>query len=171
MFVFMLGEEIPEGAPVLFRKALRAVVWQEGRLLMVRTNKGDYKFPGGGQEPGETDAGTLVRETLEETGYRVRPSGAPLGRVVEQRTDLYDGSRYFCMTSIYYACELCDALPCAQALSGYEVELEMRAAFVTPSEAIVANERLLRQQIGVKRWVERETQVLRCLTEGAEGIL
>lgn len=163
MIAFTLGEEIPAAAPVLRRKAVRAVVWRQGLLLMVRTIKGDYKFPGGGQEPGENDADTLVRETLEETGYSVRPAGGLLARVVEQRKDLYDPERYFCMTSLYYPCELCAAQPGAQALSGYELELKMRAVFVRPQEAIEANERLLREQVGVKRWVERETRVLRYL--------
>lgn len=32
-----------------------------------------YKFPGGGMEEGETLEDTLIREMLEETGYKVKP--------------------------------------------------------------------------------------------------
>lgn len=163
MIEFTLGEPIPEGAPTLRRLAVRAVVWRGERLLLVRTNKGDYKFPGGGQETGEDDAQTLVRETLEETGYLVRPAGALFCRAIERRRDLYDESQYFYMTSLYYPCELCAAENSGQRLSGYEVALEMAPVFVEPREAIAYNERLMQSGVGVLRWVERETRVLRAL--------
>jgi len=35
------------------REAVRAVVLKNKLLLMIRTNLGDYKFPGGGVEEGE----------------------------------------------------------------------------------------------------------------------
>ena len=51
----------------------------DGRLLVTRhRTPGDdgpdwYIFPGGGQEPGETLHGALVREVREETGIEVSP--------------------------------------------------------------------------------------------------
>lgn len=163
MIEFTLGDPIPQGAPTLRRLAVRAVVWRGGRLLLVRTNKGDYKFPGGGQEMGEDDARTLVRETLEETGYLVRPAGELFCRAVEQRRDLYDEGRYFSMISLYYPCELCAGESAGQRLSGAETALEMRPVFIDPREAMAQNERLMESGVGVLRWVERETRVLRAL--------
>lgn len=55
----------------IHRHAVRAVILDEDRILMVQSNKGDYKFPGGGIEKGESPEEALVREVLEETGYRV----------------------------------------------------------------------------------------------------
>ena len=34
------------------RTAARGVILREGKLLMIHTDRGDYKFPGGGVEPG-----------------------------------------------------------------------------------------------------------------------
>ncbi|MBI6015060.1 NUDIX domain-containing protein, partial [Clostridium perfringens] len=38
-------------------------------ILLDISNRGDYKFPGGGVEKGETPEETLRREVQEETGY------------------------------------------------------------------------------------------------------
>ncbi len=50
------------------RTAARGVILREGKLLMIHTDRGDYKFPGGGVEPGESLEAALRRELLEETG-------------------------------------------------------------------------------------------------------
>lgn len=52
----------------------------QGRVLMLqRSSAGDmagtWAFPGGKVEDGETEAQAAVRETLEETGYRVGSAG------------------------------------------------------------------------------------------------
>lgn len=44
----------------------------EGRVLMIhKTDNDRWALPGGGHEPGETIAQTVVREVKEETGYDV----------------------------------------------------------------------------------------------------
>jgi 8-oxo-dGTP pyrophosphatase MutT (NUDIX family) len=51
------------------RTAVRAVIFRGRDLLMVySSNVGDYKFPGGGVDAGETHQQTLARELLEECG-------------------------------------------------------------------------------------------------------
>ncbi len=40
---------------------------------MIESNNGELKFPGGGMEDDEDDIKTLIRETLEETGFTVVP--------------------------------------------------------------------------------------------------
>jgi len=59
------------------------LVSPQGRVLLLqRSDAGDHAgewcFPGGGVEPGETAADAASRECLEETGYRVGSPGALL---------------------------------------------------------------------------------------------
>jgi 8-oxo-dGTP pyrophosphatase MutT (NUDIX family) len=50
-----------------------AVVNEAGDVLMIRrTDNGNWAFPGGGVDLGESVAQAAVRETLEETGSKCR---------------------------------------------------------------------------------------------------
>jgi 8-oxo-dGTP diphosphatase len=53
-----------------------AAIVRDGRVLAARRTRpagaaGRWEFPGGKVEPGETDAGSLVREIAEELGARI----------------------------------------------------------------------------------------------------
>ncbi len=51
---------------------VRAVVFRDGELLLVRERKsGGWTLPGGWADAGDTPARAAERETLEESGYRV----------------------------------------------------------------------------------------------------
>jgi 8-oxo-dGTP diphosphatase len=57
-----------------------AAILRQGRVLAARRTApasaaGRWEFPGGKVEPGETEAGSLVREVAEELGVRVRVDG------------------------------------------------------------------------------------------------
>ena len=53
---------------------VRAVVFQNGRILLVRERGlGLWSLPGGWADVGQSLGEVAARETLEETGYRVRP--------------------------------------------------------------------------------------------------
>jgi len=52
---------------------VRAVVFRGDALLLVRERRsGRYTFPGGWADVGDTPGAAAERETLEESGYRVR---------------------------------------------------------------------------------------------------
>jgi ADP-ribose pyrophosphatase YjhB (NUDIX family) len=52
---------------------VRAVVFRGDELLLVRErNSGRWTFPGGWADVGDTPGAAAERETLEESGYRVR---------------------------------------------------------------------------------------------------
>jgi 8-oxo-dGTP pyrophosphatase MutT (NUDIX family) len=84
-----------EEQPVLEREAVRVVLLDEvDRVLLIemhdpaRPDLGWYWFtPGGGREPGESEADCAVREVLEETGLRLEP--AELGPVVHEEVTEY----------------------------------------------------------------------------------
>ncbi|MGN0478900.1 MAG: NUDIX domain-containing protein [Hominenteromicrobium sp.] len=59
------------------RSTSKALILHEGKLLLNRSRddyRGDYySLPGGGQHRFETMEEAVVRECLEETGYRITP--------------------------------------------------------------------------------------------------
>jgi 8-oxo-dGTP diphosphatase len=67
-----------ETEPAITRRGAVAVIEREGRLLVIRRSANvlaprQFCFPGGGLEPGETEAEALVRELQEELNCQVRP--------------------------------------------------------------------------------------------------
>lgn len=57
------------------RNSAKAVIIQDGKLLTIQClswkNEVYYLFPGGGQNPGETLTGALLRECREEIGAEI----------------------------------------------------------------------------------------------------
>ena len=73
---------------------VRAVVFRDGELLLVRERRnGRWTFPGGWADAGDTPSLAAERETLEESGYRVR---------AEKLIALLDKSRHEHPPSIDY---------------------------------------------------------------------
>ena len=53
-----------------------AFVVHEGSILLTcRSDNGNWTMPGGAHDPGESLSATAIRETLEETGVTIRPTG------------------------------------------------------------------------------------------------
>lgn len=147
----------------LCREAIRAVIYSQGKLLLVRTKKGDYKFPGGGVIQEESHAETLVREVREETGYQIEKVNDLLGVVIERRPDKYDSVKIFEMKSFYYLCDIGSKQE-EQDLDDYENELEFKPVWVEPDNAYLQNAGLIAAKADdLNPWVDRETLVLQQL--------
>lgn len=152
-----ITDELPDN-PVQIKKrtAVRGVIHYQNKLLMVRTNEGDYKFPGGGMEEGETDKETLLREIKEETGYTDIHIGLLIGKAFEQNIDTEDPSQYFQMESRYYECWLMSDCRAESAMDGYEEKLGFAPEFVTVEEAYCSNRKLLdREQKKLRDFIQR----------------
>lgn len=149
------------GGPVKRRLAVRAVVWQEGRLLLIRSEVvGDWKFPGGGVEQGESPQAALTREVAEETGYRTVGRSTPAGRVVERAPGRDLPGSLFEMESLYFWTQVAGN-PGPQNLDRYERDLGFVPEWVAPQRAFTENTRLLGSgRPGLPTWLARETQVL-----------
>lgn len=164
----LITDELPESGKYYIRKrrAVRAVIWEGDKLLLVATNRGDYKFPGGGVEKGETDEAALLREIREETGYVDVEIGRLVGKAFQQSRDSGEPDTYFQMESVYYLCTLKGKKKENRDLDDYEEKLNFQPVFVTCGEAIEAQEKLL--AAGMEKeisWLRRETNVLHTLQQ------
>lgn len=139
------------------RTAARGVIPQDGKLLMIHTDRGDYKFPGGGVEPGESLEAALRRELLEETGRELVGTPEYLGVAHEHRrgmvVDILE------MDSHYFLCGVSESAAPLE-LDDYEAEEHFTPVWISPREALRANRAL---DLEANPWLEREVLVLEAL--------
>ncbi|WP_256371013.1 NUDIX hydrolase [Psychrobacillus sp. OK028] len=141
---------------------MRAIIFQKNNILLVRSNKGDYKFPGGGVEGNESHSECLIRELAEETGYINCSIKDKLGSVIEKKLDEFDNNALFQMTSHYYLCELINDERIAQQLDNYELAQEFTPEWVSINDAIGQNEKVMNSLGSEKNsWIKREIFVLK----------
>ncbi|WP_165553794.1 NUDIX domain-containing protein [Kribbella capetownensis] len=155
--------ELSPGGRLVERTAVRGVLSRGRELLLLASRHGDYKFPGGGVEPGESFGSALHREFREECGYADVVVGAELGTTREEVPAAEPEYDVFGMTSHYFACS--GGSPVSdQQLEPYEAELELTPQWVTVDDALAANRAVLASGVGVMRWLVREIAVLEWLS-------
>jgi 8-oxo-dGTP pyrophosphatase MutT (NUDIX family) len=157
----------------IYREAVRAIIQDGRRLLMIySTVNCDYKFPGGGVNPGESDHEALIREVKEESGARVSSIDGEYGLMLEYDFPSEPDYDTFKMVSRYYRCSILPGLE-EQALDDYERDLDFRPVWIDIDEAIHNNRSILaRNDHSVPRWTARDTQVLEQIRrESSEGCL
>ena len=167
MFNLRMGlKEIPVGFDTVTRNTVKCIAFDtQEKLLMIRTNKGDYKFPGGGMKEAETFQQTLKREIAEETGFVLSKVFDVVGIVEERNIDKFDNNKIFIMHSEYVRCEVDFTAQMRQKLDEYEKELDFKVEFVSVEDAIENNIALLEQLNDINPWIRRETEVLKCLVK------
>ena len=144
------------------RTAVRAVIQRERKLLMVHSSAmGDYKFPGGGVDAGETHEQALRREVREECGAELSRIGEEIGAVVEYDNDTETDCDTFKMTSHYYRCEVAEGFG-AQKLDGYEKDLGFTPVWISIEAALQQNKMFLDSE-NAPEWLKREIFVLEYL--------
>ncbi|MEO4052285.1 NUDIX domain-containing protein [Solibacillus sp. CAU 1738] len=141
------------------REAVRAIIVKNDKILLIHSNKGDYKFPGGGIEEKESHCEALIREVKEETGYINCQVHNKIGYICEMKMDEYSENTLFQMRSHYYLCELMNEEKITQQLDDYEYIQQFTPKWVSIDEAIRQNESLMNDS-GKNGWVPRETFVL-----------
>jgi len=149
---------------MVLRKAVRGIIIKNQKLLMVYSKKnGDYKFPGGGINSGESREKALKREVQEEIGMQVVKIFKPYGKVIEYDIPLEKEYDVFKMISYYYPCKVGHRRG-KQNLDQYEKDLGFLPVWIEINSAINTNVSLLRD--GKKltpRWVKRDLEVLEML--------
>jgi 8-oxo-dGTP pyrophosphatase MutT (NUDIX family) len=143
----------------IYRTAVRGVITRGKNLLMIySSNVGDYKFPGGGVNEGETHAQALRREIQEECGMCVEHIGSEIGAVIEYNVAMESDYDAFKMTSHYYLCAVGDDFG-SQTLDDYEQELGFKPAWIDIDRVIVLNKALLCSE-KPPEWLRREIFIL-----------
>ena len=152
--------------PEIYRVAVRGIIFLEGKLLLIQSCFGEVKFPGGGQESGESDHDTLIRETLEETGYHVIPDSIrEFGEVEELRLSTLE-PKIWHQINRYYFCDVDgEKEECHYTMS--EQKHGFNQVCLTLDEAIECNWQMLCRE-GALPWNQREYQVLRLVKESLQ---
>ena len=163
-YTFGLQKINTENIKVNRREAVRGIILYNDKILMVHSNKGDYKFPGGGVNIRESHEEALAREIREETGYIMDEVVNKIGMVIQRNVDKYETDYIFEMTSHYYLCKVTDR-QVSQQLDDYEKELDFCPMWINIDKAISSNEEILRNGEDINSWVYRETKVLKALRD------
>ena len=141
------------------REAVRGIIHRDTKLLMVYSSvNGDYKFPGGGVEPGESFEEALAREIEEECGATLNAIKSHFGKVVTYTKASGEDYDIFKMISYYYCCSVGELFGSLK-LDAYESDLDFQPEWVEIDNAIQANQRVLTTD-RQPRWTRRETNVL-----------
>ena len=127
-----------EAGPATPKVDVRAAVFREGRILLVKEpDDGGWSLPGGWADVGETPAEAAVREAREESGYRVR---------AVKLIAAYDRDRQghppipYHVYKLAFLCEILDQTPSLAveaegvALFGEHELPELSISRVTPSQ-------------------------------------
>lgn len=154
--------DLPDSTDVFCRVAARGIVRRDGRCLLVRNIRGEYKFPGGGAEPGETPEAALAREVREETGYRVSGEARLFAVTHERRRGVRES--IFEMDSYYYFCQV-EKNPFPQRLDAYEAAEGYCPVWLDLAEALAAN----RSLTDAPAFLEREIAVMEALVSAGEA--
>lgn len=152
-----------EALPEINRISVRSIIFMDGKLLLIQSKEGEVKLPGGGQEEGENDWDTLIRETAEETGYHVIPASIQeFGEVEEKRLSTKEPMIWH-QINRYYLCEVENEQGDCQ-YSENEQKHGFRQVWLTLDEAIKLNEEMLQKE-GIQAWNQREYTVFKMLKE------
>ncbi len=144
----------------ILREAVRGIIFQEENLLMVYSSvNGDYKFPGGGVNAGESHHEALSREIREECGAEMKQIIGELGKMISYAHALEEDFDTFKMTSYYYFCKIQGELG-ALALDDYEKDLGFHPKWVDVKTALETNKKVLAESNPALWWVGREIFVL-----------
>lgn len=142
----------------IYRVAVRAIIFIDGKLLMIEDSFGEVKLPGGGVEEIEDDYQALVREVKEETGYDVIPETIiPFGEIEEKRLSVHEPMIWHQISHLYF----CDVYP-EKGLCNYtenEKKYGFRQVLYTLEEALEKN-RIMLEKEGKQAWNQREYKTL-----------
>jgi len=163
-----------------FREAVRGIIFRapapspspasgRGELLMIYSPvNGDYKFPGGGVDVGESHHEALRREIREECGATLTQVTGELGKTLEYANAFDQAFDTYKQVSYYYFCEI-DGEMGDLNLEDYEEELGFQPVWLDIETALGTNKRIHAEASPNPRWVRREIFILSLLLEQSKS--
>lgn len=156
-----------ENGSVFKRTAVRGIICRNNKYLVIHSDKhGDYKFPGGGMESGETLNDTLIREVKEETGFCVIVESILTDGIIVHEKRKGEPEDLMEMDSYYFYCDIYNKAGKTN-LDDYEREENYQVEWCTLEETIRNNESI--HNFEEIPWIVRETmvmkEILRCNNE------
>ena len=152
-----------ESMEEIYRVSVRGIIFVDNKLLLIQSDFGEVKFPGGGQEHGENDMETLVRETLEETGYHIIPDSVrAFGEVEEKRLSTKE-PKIWHQINRYYFCDVGDVQEECHYTAN-ERKYGFHQVWYSLEDAIRVNEEMLNRE-GILPWNQREYNVLKLIKQ------
>jgi len=160
------SENYTDDMAEITRIAVRGIIFVDGKLLLIEDNRNEVKLPGGGQEEGETDIETLIREVREETGCTViTETVRPFGYIEEKRKSIHENMIWHHFSRLYF-CDVTDERSGTE-YSENEKKHGMQFRMYTIDEAIARNRAML-NNIGELIWNQREYRTLLLIKEYME---
>lgn len=156
-------KDYEEGGEAFIRPSARAIIFKDGILAAIYSNKKKYyKIPGGGIEDGETPINAIIREVKEEVGLEViRDSIKEFGYV--HRIQKGKNEPIFIQDNYYYFCDVYEGkIPLN--FSENEKEEEFEPVFVSIEDAIKMNEQYVIEN-PQDSGAERELRVMKMIQE------
>ena len=71
--MFRIGEPVKKKIKYNYRPGIYGVIIVDNNILVTEQNENEIQLPGGGIDKGEHYIQALVRETYEETGWKIQP--------------------------------------------------------------------------------------------------
>ena len=148
----------PPDLDEIYRVAVRGIIFVEGKLLMIESDSGELKLPGGGLDDGEDDCQALVREVKEETGYDVIiQTIEPFGEIEENRLSILEPKLWHQISRLYF----CKVNPTKGQCKYTENEIKsgFRQVLYSIEDALEKSKGVLEKD-GVQTWNQREYKTL-----------
>ena len=148
----------PPDLDEIYRVAVRGIIFVEGKLLMIESDSGELKLPGGGLDDGEDDCQALVREVKEETGYDVIiHTIEPFGEIEEKRLSILEPKLWHQISRLYFCKVNLTKGQCKYTEN--EIKSGFRQVLYSIEDALEKSKGVLEKD-GVQAWNQREYKTL-----------
>lgn len=151
--------------PLIYKQTVRAVIMQNGKMVMQRSSSGEYKIPGGGLERNEDKVEALCREVMEEAGMRIdKASITDIGEMIELRCDKFEPEKRFERHTYYYLCRVTEerfplSLTESEKEKGFECVWETPENIYRNNKEICCSPCTIRDTLFIRMMLDGEVQI------------